>query len=482
MKKIFILFLSLVSIFAINLLVGNAELSFLQLAQNSPAAANSGLASSINWLLILVGLLLFAVLVLIFDISNLSTKITGKKVLNWNNINAWLCLAFLVFGLIGVTWEFFEHGKYVITESASVNGEAIQKMFNTTLFFTGIVFVITQILLFVFAFLYRGKKDRKAIYYAHNNKLEIVWTSIPFVVMSILVLMGYKTWKDIMYKNPNIKAEIIEVYAYQFGWNARYPGNDNKLGLASFNYISSTNPLGLPVEHEIDILKAELIADTASINLAINNLDITYKNLLAKSTGIGLTYTAANRKMLMDSIEQIESGEMLYEMNSAIFRKTKQLGRIAQTENSATEKAKIFNDATYDDIVATEIHLVEKKDVEFHFRARDVIHSAYLPHFKAQMNVVPGMPTKFRLNPIITTKKARENRKDPEFDYYLICNKVCGSGHYNMKIKVIVETQAEYDTWIKSQKPSFVKGGTPVIETPAPVSTDSTQTNVVAIN
>ena len=39
-----------------------------------------------------------------------------------------------------------------------------------------------------------------------------------------------------------------------------------------------------------------------------------------------------------------------------------------------------------------------------------------------------------------------------EFDYLLLCNKICGKSHYNMQMKIIVETQDEYDAWLASQK------------------------------
>ena len=324
MKKVLTLLLGLLTIGSISYFISQPNLSLIQTAQNAADATNSSMHGNINWLLVLVGLLLGAILVLIFDITNLSSKITGKKILDWNSINAWLCLAFIVFGMIGVVWEFSIHTKYVITDSASEHGDAIQKMFNTTLLFTGIVFVITQILLFVFPLMFYSKEGRKASYLSHNNKLEIIWTAIPFVVMTILVLMGYKTWSEISYRNPNIKTEKIEIFAYQFGWNARYPGDDDKFGEASFNYISGTNPLGLPVEHEIENLKLVLQEDIDTIGARLSRLDETYKALKLKVVGNGLTFTKANREMLSDSIEQIESGELQYEMKASIKRKQKQ--------------------------------------------------------------------------------------------------------------------------------------------------------------
>jgi cytochrome c oxidase subunit 2 len=111
-----------------------------------------------------------------------------------------------------------------------------------------------------------------------------------------------------------------------------------------------------------------------------------------------------------------------------------------------------------DDRVVQEIHLVKDQPITLKFRARDVIHSAYLPYFRTQMNVVPGLPTEFTFKPILSTGDMREIKGDPEFDYYLVCNKICGNAHFNMKMKVVVEeNQAAYDKWMNEQAALFVK-------------------------
>jgi cytochrome c oxidase subunit 2 len=113
---------------------------------------------------------------------------------------------------------------------------------------------------------------------------------------------------------------------------------------------------------------------------------------------------------------------------------------------------KRFTSSGDDLLVKGEFHLPVNKAVVFQFRAQDVIHSAYMPHFRVQMNAVPGMKTNFAFTPTITTAKMRENTKNPTFDYYLLCNKICGNAHYNMKMLIVVEDQASYDKWIKEQK------------------------------
>jgi cytochrome c oxidase subunit 2 len=130
------------------------------------------------------------------------------------------------------------------------------------------------------------------------------------------------------------------------------------------------------------------------------------------------------------------------------------------------------NDTFYhDDILArNEFHIPVGREVELHIRSRDVIHSVYLPHFRAQMNAVPGMITYFKFKPTKTTAQMRkdeytvkmmaginkaralENKEPIEFDYLLLCNKICGVSHFNMQMTVIVDTEADYKKWLAAQK------------------------------
>jgi cytochrome c oxidase subunit 2 len=104
-----------------------------------------------------------------------------------------------------------------------------------------------------------------------------------------------------------------------------------------------------------------------------------------------------------------------------------------------------------DDKMAREVHLVIDEPVLLKFRSQDVIHSAFLPHFRVQMNCVPGMTTQFGFTPTKTTVQMKESEGD-DFEYILLCNKICGASHYNMQMKFIVETQEEYDIWLTSQE------------------------------
>mgnify|MGYP006104938929 CR=1 FL=1 len=112
--------------------------------------------------------------------------------------------------------------------------------------------------------------------------------------------------------------------------------------------------------------------------------------------------------------------------------------------------------ANDDKIVKGEFHLPVGVPVQFVFRSLDVIHSAYMPHFRAQMNCVPGITTQFNFIPTITTEQMRAKTSNEEFNYVLLCNKICGAAHYNMQMDIIVESQEDYDKWLADQK-NFVE-------------------------
>jgi len=130
------------------------------------------------------------------------------------------------------------------------------------------------------------------------------------------------------------------------------------------------------------------------------------------------------------------------------------------------------------------LHLPKGKKILFKMRSQDVLHSAYMPHFRAQMNCVPGMVTQFAFEPIYTTSEMRdmpfmqekvanindirakksielvangEVALDPyTFDYLLLCNKICGASHYNMQMKIVVDTPEDYKKWLKD-KPTLAQ-------------------------
>ena len=125
-------------------------------------------------------------------------------------------------------------------------------------------FLVLQPVLFGFSYFYRGRKNRKAYFISHNNKLEIFWTAIPTVVLSGLIVYGLIVWGNVTDVNNAKDGMYMEVYAKQFGWTVRYAGEDNKLGDGHVRFYAPTNPLGVVTENMYKLQSAELDSKISS--------------------------------------------------------------------------------------------------------------------------------------------------------------------------------------------------------------------------
>jgi cytochrome c oxidase subunit II len=191
------------------------------------------------------------VFIVIFQISKVSEYVSilkgEEKTRKQNNkINGALFLGFLIFGLIGV---WFCHDLYYPKTlfplgSASEEGKDIDWMFKITTVATGIVFLGTQIALFWFAYKYQENDKRKAYYFAHSTKLELIWTGVPLVVLIVLVTFGLRAWLKITGPAPK-ESIVVEVTGHQFGWEFRYAGNDKILGKKDYKLTTPKNALGV---------------------------------------------------------------------------------------------------------------------------------------------------------------------------------------------------------------------------------------------
>ena len=339
-------------------------------------------------LLILAVLVLVAIAIWqmtkIFELSQIKAVDSQIANVTDNKYNGYLLFAFLVF-IYGITiFSFWKYSKMLLPEAASAHGAEYDNLMLVSMAIIFFVQTITQALLHYFGYKYRGEEGKKALFYADNDRLEFIWTIIPVVVLAGLILWGLYTWTNIMDINDEDDPIVVELYAQQFNWTARYAGADNVLGGANVRMI--------------DIDKANILG-----------------------------------------LDESDSYAM-------------------------------------DDIIVKELHLPVGRKVNFKMRSQDVLHSAYMPHFRAQMNCVPGMTTQFSFTPTITTadmrndadvmakvertnkiraKKAAagvENSDPWEFDYILLCNKICGKSHYNMQMKIIVEEEEEYNKWLAEQQ------------------------------
>jgi len=325
-------------------------------------------------------------LVKIFDLAQVgaSNQVANDKD---NKINGYLMMGFLAFIYIITIVSFIYLGDLpLVSNAAAEHGPGLDSLMIISMVIIFIVQTVTQFLLHYFAYKYKGEKGRKALFYADNNTLEVIWTSIPIVVLAGLIIYGLFTWNDIMTIDTEDDPMVVELYAQQFNWKARYGGEDNVLGKANVRLI-----------------------------------DLDRANILG--------------------VDEVDPNAQ-------------------------------------DDVIVTELHLPVGRPILFKMRSQDVLHSAYMPHFRAQMNCVPGMVTQFSFTPTVTTEEMRLNpdivkkvkhinelrqeRKEEieeagqdvlyEFDYLLLCNKICGKSHYNMQMKIIVETEEEFNAWMEQQK------------------------------
>ena len=346
-----------------------------------------------NLFLILSVLVLIAIslwqITKIFELSQakkINTQVADDED---NNLNGKLMFVFLIF-IYGITiFSFWAYGDVLLPDAASEHGSDYDNLMWISCAIIFFVQTITQALLHYFSYKYRGAKGKKALFYADNDKLEMLWTIIPVITLAGLILYGLYTWTDIMTVEENDEALVVELYAQQFNWKARYAGEDGVLGDANVRFLQ----------------------------------DFDGKNL------VGIDATDPNG---------------------------------------------------FDDVVVQELHLPVGREVIFKMRSQDVLHSAYMPHFRAQMNCVPGMITEFAFTPNITSEEMRQDPEvvakvkkinkiraekskelvasgdvalDPyEFDFLLLCNKICGASHYNMQMKIIVETEKEFENWMSSQQ------------------------------
>ena len=223
----------------------------------------------------------------------------GKQEEEANKINANLlaltALAILVSSIASV-WMYKD---LFLPVSASSQGVKIDAVRDLTLFFTGIVYVVTQLILVVFVWKYQYKKDRKAYYFPDDNKLELAWTVIPAIVLTVLVVRGLALWFEVFSPVPD-DAVVIEATAQQFRWNIRYPGLDYEFGSRDLQFVSPTNELGIDWAEEAshdDIMAQEIVLPVnRACQVKIHSLDVLHNFYLP------------HFRMKMDAVPGIPTG------------------------------------------------------------------------------------------------------------------------------------------------------------------------------
>ncbi|RAI90201.1 cytochrome c oxidase subunit II [Algoriphagus yeomjeoni] len=192
-------------------------------------------------------LLIFSIIWMVYRIQTLVSVVKGsdKKIASGSNkVNAILFIVFLLGGGILMFWYSIKEFDNYQLPVASEHGVITDSLFWWSMGVTGIVFLITHILLFIFPYKYQYSEKRKASFYPDNNKLEIIWTVVPAIVLAGLVISGWVAWSDITAPAPE-NAHTVEIMGYQFAWEVRYPGKDQVLGDYDYRLISATNSHGV---------------------------------------------------------------------------------------------------------------------------------------------------------------------------------------------------------------------------------------------
>ena len=354
-----------------------------------------------TFLLIILSLILIAVIsVQIGKVTELSARIRGEEVAEEesNKLHAWLGMIFVVLFLIGCVASsiyykdsMLGYGPHI---SASAHGGELDSLFNVTLFFTGIVFVITQVLLFWYGFKYRNQKGRKVLYMPHDTKLEIIWTMVPAIVMSFLVVKGLVAWNEVMADVDDNEDYIeIEATGMQFLWTMRYPGPDGVLGTRDYKKINSINPLGQDWE---DVKNLDDIVSSAAgeiIKLPVNKkvrVRITARDVLHN-------FDIPHFRVKMDAIPGLPT--------YFVF-----------TPNTTTEEYR------------ERLGALDKNG--------DPLYPEWYE---------PSDPTDPESKP-----------RWEEFHYELACAELCGKGHYSMRRVIEIVSEEEWSAWMDEQQSYYL--------------------------
>ena len=255
----------------------------------------------------------------------------------------------------------------------------------------------------------------------------MVWTIIPAIVLLSLVFYGLSTWDAVINPEEDKNTVEVELVGEQFKWTAHYSGKDNQLGKVNFSTITSSNSLGIVTSATLDSALVGTIASIVQLEGQVKVLDSLVENGWSGKS---------------EELSEAETQLSAWKANERRLRKM-----IAEKGN--------YSVAQDDIIIRDTLFLCKGKNHHFTFRSKDIIHSAYFPHFRAQMNCVPGMSTQFTFKPRYTAEEMKvEAAKEGKtfYSYELVCNKICGASHYKMRFPIVVLEQKDFDAKMKAAK------------------------------
>lgn len=413
-------------------------------------------------LLILIVLVLgFMVVLRLSRVAGLARDLRGlreERISDQDNkANGMAMWAFGLVYMVLFVWLPIRYKDAFMPVAASTQGELIDLNFTIAWYVLGFVFFLTNIALFYFVGRYYSKPGRKAYWFPYFDRLEIVWTVVPTVALVAMSIFGIHSW-GIITGPAKPDAMQVEIYSEQFKWTFRYPGRDGKLGATDYRLITTDNPLGIVTEKTL----SKRLAD--------------------------LKEQVAQEKADRDAQEAILPKNILKEKDKHIAHLNRTIERLIGVQKLMEKDIEENGEnslylAGADDKVTSEFRLPVGEDIELLCRSKDVIHSVYIPHMRAQMNTVPGMTTRLNLNPTITTDSMKTITDNADFEYVLMCNKVCGVSHYNMQSDLIVEDPKKFKVWsltLPVFERSSPKAEVPAAEQPATGITQAPTTTLAA--
>jgi cytochrome c oxidase subunit II len=293
-------------------------------------------------LIILLGIIAIAQLMRVLELSaQLRNKREEEISAGDNKLNANLMILFMVSLYVTFIYLLANYGGGGLPVAASAHGAETDWLLNINFYLIIAVFFLTNSLLFIFAGKYYYRKDRKAFYFPHDNKLELLWTVVPAAVLAVIIIFGLRTWNDITsFDDANGERVKIELYSKQFEWVARYSGDDNQLGKSDFRLVTGENPLGVQTTASID-------ASIASMEKMIVDLDSLYAKS-GRPADPSEVMTEAARAKTKAKKERMQ-------------RHLKKIVALRSTM-TAEDDAKANDDRV---IKLKEIHLIVNKDYEF---------------------------------------------------------------------------------------------------------------------
>ncbi|MEM7038838.1 MAG: cytochrome c oxidase subunit II, partial [Bacteroidota bacterium] len=358
---------------------------------------DTSLSSLWNW----IRFFIFVIVVLLTNIAIQIARLRGVeffKGVNLDKLNARLMLGFFVFGMIGAVWSTGLFKPYfLLNDSASAHGSEIDQLFWITMIVVVLVFVLTNGVLFWFAYRYGKDGDRKAKYYPENHKLELIWTVVPAIVLTVLIIFGIRTWTSVM-SPPDDSQPImrIEISGQQWGWIIRYPGDDEKFGEIDVRRIGGQNLLGVDMDDNAtagDFISQDLVLKKGmTVDLKIRSRDVLHSVYLP------------HFRVKMDAVPGMDT-----RFHFKPIYTTEEYRDLLAKGNSVW--------GGYDSIVSYQVDTTAGGD------------------FVGDVEVARD-----------TLWKSRD------FDFELACTEICGRGHFSMRKKVVVLGEEEWNAWYAANK------------------------------